>query len=71
MAFRSANINMLKYVVWEVFNLRPPKVKYSVTWDVGKVILYLKTHFPAELLSLKTLTLKLAMLIALMNANRA
>ena len=54
-----------------IFNLRPPRVKYSTTWDVGKVILYLKTLSQVELLSLKTLTLKLAMLIALINATRA
>lgn len=53
------------------FNLRPPKVRYSEIWDVGKTIKYLKTLFPVKLLSLKMLTLKLAMLIALTQASRA
>ena len=54
-----------------VFNLRPPKVKYLETWDVAQVIDYLKTLGPVQLLSLKMLTMKLAMLIALTNATRA
>lgn len=52
-------------------NLRPPRVRYKETWDVSKTISYLKTLYPLELLSLKFLTLKLVMLIALTQASRA
>jgi hypothetical protein len=54
-----------------VYNLRPPKPKYAKTWDVSiKVLLFLQKLSPAECISLKELTLKLAMLIALFSACR-
>ncbi|XP_055954504.1 uncharacterized protein LOC126811206 isoform X1 [Patella vulgata] len=53
-----------------VFNLRPSKPRHMVTWDVGKVLLYLKKLSPVKDLSLKDLTLKLTMLIALTNVLR-
>ena len=54
-----------------VFSLRPPEPKYFVTWDVRQVLDFLKTWSPAESLSLKQLTLKLAMLAALITAARS
>lgn len=54
-----------------VFNLRPTKPKCSETWDVSKVLCYLKTLSPVENISLKMLTYKLAMLIALTQASRS
>ena len=53
-----------------VFNLRPSKPRYSGTWDVSLVLGSLQTWSPVKLLSLKQLTLKLTMLIALTNAAR-
>ncbi|MES9881878.1 MAG: tyrosine-type recombinase/integrase [Sedimenticola sp.] len=54
-----------------VFNLRPSKPKYCDTWDVSIVLSYLK-HLPqASELSLKLLTLKLSMLLALVLAGRS
>ena len=52
-------------------NVIPPKPRYSVIWDVSKVLVYLSTLFPLESLSLKMLTLKLTALIALSSAPRA
>ena len=49
---------------------RPPKKRYSVIWDASKVLSYLKTLPSVENLSLKLLTYKLAVLIALTQANR-
>lgn len=54
-----------------VFNLRPPKCKYQETWDVSNVLCYLKSMPPVLELTLKDLTLKLCMLIALTQASRA
>jgi hypothetical protein len=54
-----------------VFNMRPPKARYKETWDVSKSIEYLKSLSPVQDLSLKFLTFKLAMLIALTQASRA
>ncbi len=54
-----------------VFNLRPTKPRYSVTWDVNKVIDYIRSSLPVEVLPLKELTLKLVMLIALTTAARS
>lgn len=44
--------------------------KYTSTWDVGKVLSYLKSLYPLENLHLKNLTLKLASLITLTTSQR-
>ena len=54
-----------------VYNLRPTKPKYQETWDVNKVLCYLKTLSPVEHLTLKLLSYKLVMLIALTQASRS
>lgn len=54
-----------------VFNLRPTKPKYTETWDVSKVLSFLKTLPPVEDLSLRLLSYKLAILIALTQASRS
>jgi hypothetical protein len=53
-----------------VFNSRPTSPRTCKTWEVSHVLNYLKTLTPAKYLSLKDLTLKLTMLIALTNAAR-
>jgi len=45
--------------------------RYQNIWDVNDVLCYLKKLSPVKLLTLKDLTLKLAMLIALTHAARA
>lgn len=50
--------------------MKPPQPRYTQVWDVNKVLRYLRTLSPVKLLSLKNLTLKLVMLIALTNATR-
>ena len=54
-----------------VYNLRPPKPRYSFTWDVKIVLDYLRSWGPTASLSLKKLTQKLVMLLALANASRS
>ena len=54
-----------------VYNLQPTRPKYVETWDVSKVLSYLKTLSPVEDLSLKMLSYKLVMLIALTQASRS
>ena len=53
-----------------VFNLRPPKPRYSKIWDVNVVLNYLRKLSPVKQLTLKDLTLKLVMLMGLTNAAR-
>lgn len=53
-----------------VYNLRPTLPRYTHTWDVEKVLSVLRKLSPVKHLSLKDLTLKLCMLIALTNAAR-
>ena len=50
--------------------MKPPQSRYSETWDASLVLAYLKTLTPDDELSLKVLTLKLVMLIALVLASR-
>ena len=53
-----------------IFNLRPPKVRNNVTWDVAAVLRKLQTFSPVRNLSLKQLTLKLVTLLALLAGMR-
>lgn len=54
-----------------IYNSRPPQPKYSTSWDVVKVTDYLKSLGANQELSLKQLTLKLVMLMALVEASRS
>lgn len=54
-----------------VHNIRPTRPRYSGTWDISLVLQQLRKWSPVKTLSLKHLTLKLTMLIALTNAARA
>ena len=51
--------------------IRPTINRYSVTWDVNKVLNFLKSWFPNNNLTMKQLTLKTCMLIALCSSDRA
>lgn len=53
-----------------VFQSRPPLPRYSKTWDVNLVLQYIGTMGNSQELSLKDLTLKLVMLVALTTAQR-
>ena len=53
-----------------VFETRPSLPRYKDIWDVSTVLEYLKTLHPPEDLTLKELTLKLTMLLALLSAQR-
>ena len=53
------------------FNMNPPKPRYSTTWSVDKVLNHIKDLGQNEHLSLKLLTMKLAMLMALTSAGMA
>ena len=53
-----------------IFNIRPPQPKYCTTWDTGKVLQYILSLPRNRELSLRLLTLKTAMLIALVTAGR-
>ena len=53
-----------------VANLKPPRPKYSFTWDVEKVLDYFRGLPENSKLSQKQLTFKVAMLISLVTINR-
>lgn len=53
-----------------VFVSKPPKPKYTCTWDVSCVLQWLEKQYPLQRLSLKDLTLKLTALLALSTAQR-
>ena len=54
-----------------VYHLRPPHPRHTGRWDVKQVLDFLKQKGETADLSIKDLTLKLAMLMALSNADRA
>lgn len=53
-----------------LYNLRPSKPKYNVTWDPTVVLHHLRGFYPLESLSMERLTLKLVTLLALITAHR-
>lgn len=53
-----------------VFNTKPALPKYKIVWNVNSVLDYLKTLHPPKSLSLKDLSLKLTMLLALLSGQR-
>ena len=53
-----------------IFTLRPTKPRYTLIWDVNKVLSFLRQLSPVKHLSLKDLTLKVTMLMALTQAAR-
>ena len=54
-----------------VFNVWPPQPKYSSTWDVAKILTYLRSLGRNKDLSLMHLTKKLVVLLALVLAHRS
>jgi len=53
-----------------IFQSRPPLLRYCKTWDVNLVLQYIGSMGNSQELSLKDLTLKLVMLVALTTAKR-
>ena len=53
-----------------VFNSRPALTKYKEIWDISTVLTYIKTLYPLEKISLKELTLKVVMLLAILSSQR-
>lgn len=53
-----------------VFNKRPMFPRCQQTWDVNVVLYFLITLSPVKILSLRSLTLKLVMLLALVTGER-
>jgi len=61
---------LVKRLMRGVYNSRPPQPRYSKTWEVSKVLEYLTGLGNNSSLSLKTLSGKLALLMALVTASR-
>ena len=49
-----------------VFYLRPPQPRYTKSWDVSKVLSYVKSLGPNDSLSLKQMTLKIAAFLTIL-----
>lgn len=66
----SVNSALVKRFMRGIYNLRPSLPRYSQTWDVSIVLQYLKTLTPVKTISLKLLSWKLVMLLALLTCQR-
>lgn len=69
------NVNLGKHPLVVRFfkgliNLRPPKSRYKLVWNVDLILDYLKTLWPLKDLTLKTVSLRLVALTALVTAQR-
>ena len=67
---RAGNHPLVNRLLRGIFNLRPPLPRFAETWDVQPVLQHLRTMDPLNSLSLKDLTFKLVMLMALTQAAR-
>lgn len=61
---------MVRRFIKGVYQLKPNFPRYQRTWDTSIVLQYLETLYPNSRLSLKDLTLKLVMLVALVTGQR-
>lgn len=64
------NNDLVKRFMKGSFKTRPSKPKYDSTWDVNPVLQQLQQWFPLTSLTLKQLSQKLALLIALGTGHR-
>lgn len=67
---RAGNHPLVNRFMRGIFNLRPSQPRYVATWDVKPVLLKLRDMDPLHSLSLKEISLKLVMLMALTQAAR-
>lgn len=68
--FRAGSHPLVSRFLRGAFNLRPTKPRYTEIWDVKPVLQEIRHMDPLHSLSLKDLTLKLVMLMALTQAAR-
>ena len=68
--FKTGQHPLVKRFLTATFNARPPQPRYKVQWDVNVVLNYIKSIGSNDMLTDKLLTLKLAMLLALVSAGR-
>lgn len=64
------NNPLVKRFIRGTFNLRPCRPRYDMTWDVNTVLNYMAREWPLADITLKNLTLKLIMLVALVTGHR-
>ena len=68
--FTISNHPIIVRYVKGVFNCRKPAPRCEETWGVAPVLMYIELLMPLDKLSLKELTLKLVMLLALTSGQR-
>lgn len=61
---------LVKRLVKAVYQTRPSFPRYQKTWNVSQVLDYIRLLYPLNCLTLKDLTLKLVILIALVTGQR-
>ena len=62
--------NLIKRFIKGCFNKRPPQPRYAHTWDVNQVLQYVHHMGQNFELTLKQLSLKLVVLLTLLNMQR-
>ena len=61
---------LIKDIMESALKIKPPKPKYTSTWDVNLVLEYIRQLGPNASLDKKTLTLKITMLMSLVSVAR-
>ena len=62
--------NLIKRFIKGCFNMRPPQLRYAHTWDINQVLQYIHQMGQNFELNSKQLSLKLVMLLTLLNIQR-
>ena len=68
--FSVATHPLIKRYMKGVFNSRSPSPRYSEIWDVQPVLSYLALMYPLDKLTLKELSFKLVVLLAITSGQR-
>lgn len=62
--------NIIKRILKGMYNSNPPKPKYNFTWDPHPVLNKMAEWFPLDKISVKQLTFKMVVLLALISGQR-
>ena len=61
---------LVKRFLMGVFEQKPSLTRYETIWDISQVLTHLCSYPPAENISLKKLTFKVVMLLALLTGHQ-
>lgn len=68
--FKEEDQHIIKRFLKGLYNINPPRPKYNFTWDPHPVLMKMAEWYPLNKISLKQLTFKMVVLMALISGQR-